>query len=137
MNRPGLRSVTTKSVSDPGPDTLRETIEGLWTSMQEAARLEAAADAEYKSLRPGDPGEKAAHGWMLQSRSEKDHWRGYLAVYRRWLEIHPELADKPLGTRCVHGPGCTLDSPVAREVGADDDETIPGRHWTEEGAADV
>ena len=132
MNRPGLRSAATKSVSDPGPDTLRETIEGLWTAMQEAARLEAAADHEYKSLRPGDVGEKAAQGWMLQSRAEKDHWRDYLAVYRRWLQVHPELADKPVGTRCAHGPSCTLDRPIERDPGSDDDETtIPAPHWTE------
>lgn len=131
MTRPGVRPAG-PSVPNPGPSTLRETVDDLWMALQEAARCEAAA-REARAVAPLDSSdEKLATGWLLQSVAEVRHWRSYLSAYRIHLEAHPELADKPVGTRCAHGPRCTIGSPLVgpggapmREVGADDDEAAP------------
>jgi hypothetical protein len=129
VNRPGLHEQPLKSIPDPGAPSLREMVERLLGNIAEAARLEAAALAEFKALDLGDKKEKAALGWVVQAHSEKLHWMDYRAVYRQWLETHPELADAPVGARCSHGPACTIGHPLRslqrqpvaeREPGGDD-----------------
>jgi hypothetical protein len=66
----------------------------------------------------------------MQSAAEKNHWRGYLTAYRIHADVHPELLDLPLGTRCRHGVDCLIGNPnaaarVGREPGADDDDHHP------------
>lgn len=137
MTRPGLRPAG-PSVPNPGRGTLRESIDDLYMALQEAARCEAAA-REARAVAPIDSSdEKLAAGWLLQSVAEVRHWRGYLTAYRTHLDAHPELADKPLGTRCAHGPHCTVGSPLVgpgggpmRVPGADDGETAPAPSYTD------
>lgn len=131
--RPGESGHVVKSIRDPGPPTLREIIDGLRANIQEAARREQRALADYQALPPGDRREVALKGWEAQAKTEQAHWREYLAVYRRWLDLHPELADRPLRTACAHGPTCSLDRPKVREIGADDDEPS-AQHWSDDAA---
>ena len=130
MNRPGIIEREIKSVPKPALPTLRETVANLPANIAEAALLETAALTAYRELQPGDKQENAARYFIRQARCEKAGWRDYLSVYRVWLETHPDLADLPIGTRCKHGHGCSLDSPLPsllrrqppdREVGADDE----------------
>lgn len=128
--RPGIRPHDFKSVPDPGAPTLRETIELLNDNIFDAARHERDAIAAYKAIPPGDRAEPAAVGWVSQSRAEKDHWRGYLTAYRIHADVHPELLDQPVGTRCSHGVDCLIGNPNARArperiPGADDDDERP------------
>lgn len=137
MNRPGLSPKRIRSIPDPGPPTLAEAVMGLHRNVQEAAEREQAARRALDASRPGDAGEMALRGWIDVAVSEKAHWRGYLTLYQRWLELHPELADRPLGAKCSHGPECRLDSPAVREVGADDDDDLPPPlepHWSDDAA---
>lgn len=114
-----------KSVPDPGPPSLREAIEGINDNIFDAARAERAALDVYRGLMPGDAKEEVAKGCVTVARIEQAHWRGYLTVYREWLDLHPELADRPVGTKCAHGTRCYLGAPSVREPGADDDAGPP------------
>lgn len=131
MTRPGLNGQETRSIPNPGPPTLREAVDGLHGNVIEAARLEQLARDARTAAGLGSTEEAIAEGWRLQSRAEKDHWRAQLSAYRIHLDAHPELADKPLGTRCAHGGRCAIGMPVVgpsgaplREPGADDDDDI-------------
>lgn len=117
-------------MADPGPATLRETLELLNDNIFDAARHERAADGAARTADLNSPAEAAARGWVLVSRVEQWHWRVYLAAYRIHADVHPELLDLPLGTRCTHGVDCLIGNPnhrarPDREVGADDDDPIP------------
>lgn len=126
--RPGEADHVIKSIRDPGRPTLRQAIEGMDDNVFEAARREQVARSAFQALMPGDAKEPVMKGWEQQARAEQAHWREYLAVYRLWMSLHPELADKPIGTRCSHGYRCSMDSPLLREVGADDDGPPPARN---------
>ena len=119
--RPGEAGHELKSIRDPGPPTLRDAIDAIDENIFEAARRAQTARSAFQRLPPGDPKEAAMKGWETQANAEKEHWTRYKAAYRTWLDLHPELADKPLGSRCVHGADCTIDAPRAREPGADDE----------------
>lgn len=128
--RPGDAPRDLKSVPDPGGSTLRDAIEACNDNVFEAARHEQKALEYFRSLDPNDKREVAARGWILQSRAEKDHWRGYLTAYQIHADVHPELLDLPIGTRCKHGPDCLIGNPnraarVDREPGSDDDVESP------------
>lgn len=131
MTRPGSRPAG-PSCADPGRGTLREAIDDLYMALQEAARHEVAAREAHASAPIDSTEEKIARGWLLQSVAEKRHWREYLTAYRTHLDAHPELADKPLGTRCTHGRTCLIGRPIVgpgggpmRDVGCDDGDAAP------------
>lgn len=126
--RPGEAGREIKSVPSPGYSTLRETVLGIEDNVFEAARREQIARDHFQALPPGNAKEAQFKGWAMQAKYEQAHWREYLAVFREWMALHPELADRPLNTRCGHGPTCLIGHPAVRDVGADDD--TPG-HWTE------
>lgn len=123
--RPGEAGHVIKSTRDPGPPTLREAIDGMDENIFEAARREQLARRSHQAAMIGSTAEINGKGWEAQANAEQLHWRAYLAAYRTWLSLHPELGDKPLGTRCAHGRDCTIDSPRVREAGADDDVPAP------------
>lgn len=123
MERPGEHAPI-KSVRDPGPASLAETIDRLNDNIFESALFERDANKALAALPPGHVDEPAAKGWITVARIEKEHWSGYLRVYRRWLEAHPELADEPVGTKCKHIGACSLEIPIERDPGVDDEDVV-------------
>jgi hypothetical protein len=109
-----------RSIPDPGPPTLAEAVEGLAANIREAAQREQVADQEARTAELSSPAEASAIERVKVARIDQLHWRDYLRVYLQRLELHPDLADKPIGTKCSHGSACQLDSPRVRETGADD-----------------
>jgi hypothetical protein len=114
-----------RSIPDPGPPTLVEAVEGLAANIREAAQREQVADQEARTAELSSPAEASALARVRVARIDQLHWRDYLRVYRQRLELHPELSDKPIGTKCSHGRDCQLDAPNVRQPGGDDADLAP------------
>jgi hypothetical protein len=133
--RPGYR-FNGPSVAPPQgvESTLRATCDSMWENIKQAAGYEEAAEAQLRDLPALPPvGEEAAKihsyverclgGWLVQAKSEKDHWQGRLSEYREYLRLHPELENVAFGAFCArHGKGCRPWDYVRERQPGEDEE---------------
>ena len=92
-------------VADPGPPTLAEAVDNVHYVLMTAAKTTAIA-LEKCQMTVEPAAEMRARGEYSAAKAEGDHWRQVMNHYAAMERLHPELRDKPLGTRCRHDGRC-------------------------------
>lgn len=101
----------TPSRDVPGVPTLRQLLSpssGMAMEVYRATRMLTKARRVREMWRNTPEGDHAA-SWCSVYAAEVAHWEATYARWKRRLDAHPELADRPITDECSHGRGCPAE----------------------------
>jgi hypothetical protein len=91
------------SISDPGPPTWREALEGAQLERAKAGDLVRRAKDSLARLAAGDDSiRKEATGVLIKAETEWKHWNGYHAKASRFIAVHPAMERDSIYDKCGH-----------------------------------